>query len=73
MVTCLATMAYISAAFTVRVTILVLVVNSNWIQILRSYMLFLKPPILIHSCHAWPTFIHCSQTLWHLNHAIILH
>ena len=51
MVTCLATMAYISAAFTVCVTILVLVVNSNWIQILRSYMLFLKPPILIHSCH----------------------
>ena len=29
---------------------LVLAVNSNQIQILRSYTLLLKPPILMHSC-----------------------
>ena len=34
---CLAIMAYVYAACTVRVTILVLVVNSDWFQILWSH------------------------------------
>ena len=47
LVTCLATMAYVYAACVVRVTILVLAVNSDWFQILWSYTLLLKPPILM--------------------------
>ena len=39
--------------------ILVLAVPSNQFQILRGYMVLLKPPILVHSCHAhWYSSIH---------------
>ena len=48
-VTCLATIAYVYAACTVCVTILVLVVNSHRFQILRSYTLLFKPPVLMGS------------------------
>ena len=49
-VTCLATMAYVYVQLC-AVLFLVLAVNSEWFQILQSYMLLLKPPVLMHS---WP-------------------
>ena len=50
----IATMAYIYAAFTVCVTILELVINSNQFQMLWSYTLLLWPPVLkqVHAI-AW--------------------
>ena len=40
LVTCLSTTAYVYGTCAVRVTILVLMVNSNQFQILRSYTLY---------------------------------
>ena len=43
-------MPYVYVVCPVRVTILVLAVDSNRFQTLGSYTLLLKPPILMRSC-----------------------
>ena len=47
---------------TVMLLFLVLVVNSDRFQILWSYMLLLKPPVLMHSCTCYiHKVVSCSQ------------
>ena len=53
-------MANVNTACAVCVTIFVLVVNSNWFQILLSYTLLLKPPVLMHT---WLTIKKARPTL----------
>ena len=46
---CLVTVTYVYATCTVCGTIFSTGSNSNWFQILQSYMLLLQPPVLIYA------------------------